>query len=136
MFSLAFVIYPMMRWLQLPGAAWSVVISSLFMSTPFFIFAPNITGFKIQDLLKKLLPTITGTIIMALPVVSLLHFVNTTPIGRAGAFISLTGIIFLGAAVYFISTYFIGKRIYYISISRDISYFFDILLNKLSSKSL
>jgi O-antigen/teichoic acid export membrane protein len=127
--SLFIILYPLIHWLNLPGAASAVVVSAVVMLFQFLLTIVEVSGFKVIDLSKRLLPSLISSTIMAFYVMQAIDYINIT--NKIVAVIQLSLVISTGALIYLLFFYFIVKRLHCITVLED----FKILFKQFSAQN-
>jgi len=75
--ALGLALYPMLKWMKLPGGSGAVVISAVAMFIPFFFVIGKVSGMKIRTLASRLILPLAGSVIMAAFLWGALVFFNS-----------------------------------------------------------
>jgi lipopolysaccharide exporter len=118
--ALAFLLYPLIKWLGLAGASWAVVGSAIVMFACFYYSIEKLTGLDIYAMGNRLIPPTVGTLLMALFVYKALQIFDFEGVHEIIGGLKLAAVIIPGIIVYFVVAIYISKKLHYDYVVADL----------------
>jgi PST family polysaccharide transporter/lipopolysaccharide exporter len=121
------LIFPLIKMLQINGAAIAVIISATFMLITFLFFIFKISFLSIKDISLRLFPIMAGILAMSAAIIPLTAVFSGKTHGKAVSIAGLLGIVALGACLFFVFSYLAGRKSSYFTIPEDMASLFQTL---------